>query len=64
MEEIRTDGERNVKKMIADIDKKIIVLREEQEVNDVRLREKEQEVKLYDLRIREIKRSQILIQSQ
>jgi hypothetical protein len=67
MEELKTEEERGMRKVIAEMDKKISQMNEDKDMNDVRLRDKEQELKIADLKLRELKRnkqSNIIAQKQ
>lgn len=57
MEELKAEEEKQMRKVISDMDKKISQMVDEKEMNDVRMRDKEQELKIADLKIRELKRN-------
>jgi hypothetical protein len=57
MEELKAEEERSMRKVISEMDKKISAMSEDKDLNDVRLRDKEQELKIADLKLRELKRN-------
>jgi hypothetical protein len=60
---MRKDEEGRLKKLIGEMDKMIVHVREENDIEEMKVREKEQDVKLTDLKIREYKRSQIMMKA-
>lgn len=63
MEEFRNEGDKRAKKIIGDFDRQIVVLKEKKDRNDVIFKEKDNEIKIADLKIKELKRQLQLLQT-
>ena len=63
LDEYRQEEERKLKRLIGEQDKVNSGLKEELEMTEVRMRERDQELKTWDLKVREVKRTQVMIQA-
>lgn len=52
----KQEEEFNLKKLIGDLDRKIQGFKDDKEIEDLKIREKEHEVKITELKIKEVKR--------
>ena len=59
----KNDEEKRMRQLINKLDRKAVELKDDMQAEELKLREKDQEVKLKDMRLREVKRSQIVLQS-
>eukprot|EP00347_Sterkiella_histriomuscorum_P001895 403370257 len=62
LEDIKLEREQKAKRQIADLDRQLTTQKEEQEINEIKLKDKDQQLKNAELKIKEMKRQIQVIQ--
>lgn len=59
LEDQKNEQEKRLKKQVVELDKQILEMKELQDISEIRLREKDHELKIQEMKLKELKRQSI-----